>query len=257
MTTIVTSWGPHGWTQYASKFCRTFEDNWPASVDLVCYVEEPVSVKRAELRDLMSVHPCRDFLRRHKDNLTVQGKVQQPCWKSNERAQGNSYRTNAYKFGRKTFAIRDAALKLGTGILCWMDADVVTTHRVPEDWLADLLPSDTDCAYLGRPGSYSECGFIAFRLPQSMPLIERWTRYYEADEFLAEREWHDSWLFDRARERCPSVRCHNITPNGRRHVWHESPLTRWADHMKGAWRKELGHSPERFTPEARAFHAAR
>ena len=255
MTTIVTSWGPHGWTQYASKFCRTFEDNWPASVDLVCYVEEPVSVKRAELRDLMSVHPCRDFLRRHKDNLTVQGKVQQPCWKSNERAQGNSYRTNAYKFGRKTFAIRDAALKLGTGILCWMDADVVTTHRVPEDWLADLLPSDTDCAYLGRPGSYSECGFIAFRLPQSMPLIERWTRYYEADEFLAEREWHDSWLFDRARERCPSVRCHNITPNGRRHVWHESPLTRWADHCKGNWRKELGHSPERFTEEARRWHA--
>jgi hypothetical protein len=39
----------------------------------------------------------------------------------------------------------------------------------------------------------------------------------------------------------------NLTPEGRgvNHVWHDSPLAEYMDHLKGPKRKQLGKSPER------------
>lgn len=254
LSTIITSWGPQGWVQYGRRFIETFAAYWPASVDLVCYIEEPCSLKRGDVRDLMQAPGCKAFLRRHRENHAARGMVPHKSWKRDDFGKGHSFRTDAYKFCRKPFAVRDAAQRLGAGVMCWMDADVVTTRHVPESWLDELLPPDADCAYLGRPGRHSECGFLAFRLPAARPLIERWAGYYESDAVFALDEWHDSYVFDRAREQTPGVRCHNITQNGRAHVWHMSPLTRWTDHLKGVERKELGYSRERMSyPEARAY----
>jgi hypothetical protein len=56
-------------------------------------------------------------------------------------------------------------------------------------------------------------------------------------------EWHSAFVFDWVRGIAQLDEA-NLTPEGRGHVWLQSPLARYTDHMKGA-RKALGYSPER------------
>lgn len=64
---------------------------------------------------------------------------------------------------------------------------------------------------------------------------------YQYGGFINEREWHDSYLFDIV---CTGAVVRNLTPGGKRHVWVDSPLNPYLDHLKGE-RKKLGYSPER------------
>ncbi|MDE2470228.1 MAG: hypothetical protein KGL35_16130, partial [Bradyrhizobium sp.] len=98
---------------------------------------------------------------------------------------------------------------------------------------------------LGREATHSECGFLAFRLPEALPLVLTWESLYATDDFLALAEWHDSFVFDYARGLHPNLPYRNLTPGGRRHVWCDSPLAAVMDHRKGA-RKLLPMSPEMF-----------
>lgn len=243
---IVTSFGAAGYERYGRRFCETFAKAWNPVDDLVCYVEEPAEIPRGETRLLSKALGASEFLARHADSPLVQGRAPTPAWRDKEREAGYSYRTDAYKFARKVFAIADAAAEYEGSILAWIDADVVVLRRTPRDLVAEQL-ENADVAYLGRKGPHSECGFLAFRLPQALPLIRTWQDFYADDTFLAERQWHDSYLFDRARERHPEIKCRDLTPGMSGHVWPKSPLAPYMDHCKGEDRKRLGYSPERFS----------
>lgn len=238
--TVVTSFSPSGYQIYGKKFLDTFERHWPWTVDLVAYVEDEQTHPRAEARSLWATEGCAEFLTRHDGDQSAHGNVCKPCWSKNDIRKGRSYRTDAMKFCRKPFAIRDAARRIDDGILVWIDADVVTTAAIPPNFVERLL-DHKECAYLGRTRTHSECGFLAFDLPKALPLIEDWTGAYQSDEVFEMKEQHDSYVFDVCRER-GKVRSTNITPNGRGHVWFQSPLGQYMDHLKGEERKEVGSS---------------
>ena len=244
MTTIVSSFGPAGAALYGCRFVEEFAAHWPADIRLVLYVEAPFDHPRAEVRDLFALPDCVAFLERHKDNPTAQGRAPTPCWGPKALRRGENYRTDAYKFCRKVFAVADAAARCNDDLMFWLDADVRTLAPVPAGWLESLM-ADRDLAYIGR-AQQSECGFIGFRLPHARAVIDAWAAQYATDAVFKLHEWHDSYVFDRVREGTPGIRSVNLSPNGSNgHPWMQSPLAQWLDHLKGTRRKARGFSPER------------
>lgn len=244
---VVSTVGPNGFNEYGRAFLDTFAMYWPQDVDLVMYVEDRQQHPRAEIRDLNKVKPCRDFLARHANHPSACGRAYEPCWKRSEQQIGYSFRTDAVKFCHKVFALADAArlaARKGRTVVVWIDADVATFKPVPRDFIDEVL-GDADVAFLGRAPAHSECGFMAFRLPRALPLINELERLYATDEVFELPQWHDSYVFDVVRHRFGSaIAQRDLTPGGEGHVWVDSILGDFMDHKKGQ-RKELGYSPER------------
>ncbi len=248
--TVVTSFGERGYAEYGRRFIETFDRHASGEIDLIVYAEHQFPYNpegRMEVRPLFGNDLAADFIDQFKDDKLASGREPTPVWKPKDHVDGYSFRTDAVKFCRKVFAISDAADRLwrsrqNAEMLVWLDADVVTHKGVTSSFFIDLL-GGADVAFLGRHGAHSECGFLAFRLPAALPLILQWQHFYKSGSFLRAREWHDSYLFDLAREQVPGLRYHNLTPGGRGHVWFQSPLGQCFDHLKGS-RKAVGHSQE-------------
>lgn len=250
--TVVTSYSPKGYADYGRHFLTGFDKHWPREVDLVVYTETddktaPRDVTRHAVveRNLLKLNEVRRFRRRHRADLQVRGQAPTPAWKDKERRVGYSFRTDAYKFFRKPMAIWDAVTHLVAGEdqwLVWIDADTRWLGPPPAGVFDKLLPDGADVTYLSRPWMHSECGWAAFRLPSSWGFVDAWADLYRSDQFKKHKEWHDSYLFDRVREksglRFVPINDEKANP----HPWHASPLTGWSDHLKGPRRKARGWS---------------
>ena len=237
MPTVVTSWGPSGWDLYGRRFVETFRAN-ASDARLVCYTEQVVGLPvGVEQRDLLLIDECREFLKRYANDRAARGLDPKPCWRRAHVAKGYSFRTDAYKFCRKAFALRDAVRRLGVGLIAWMDADVINHAPWPRDWLEQLV-GDADGAYLGRAGTHSECGFVALRLPQASTIAHELADAYATDAVFGLPEWHDSYVFDRVREDHQEIKMRDLTPGLRGHVWPQSPLARATEHLKGDRKRE-------------------
>ena len=239
--TVVTTFGPDGYRLYGRRFLDRFAKYWER--DLLCYVEEYTPLPCGEMLDFWTVPGVEGFLQRHGTDPKAAGNVRQPIWRDKEVIAGHSFRTDALKFFRKPLVVADAADRIGVGTLVWLDADVMTMRPVPQS-LVDRTLEDADVAYLGRDGTHSECGFLAFRLPEARAIIDWWAACYASDRVFALPEWHDSYVFDRAREVCSRVRCRNISPGGYGNVWVRSPLAPYMDHLKGEELKRIGCSAQ-------------
>jgi len=249
-TAVMTGFSPAGYQEYGKRFLETFEQFWPEEVELNVFVEEPWPgpVHGAMAYSLWS--RClgqREFLDRHKDNLEAQGRKPNARWKEKECIAGYSFRFDAAKFSRQCFIPEAAASLMEDGsVLCWLDGDVVSFNHVPEGFIEGLL-GQHDCCYLGRGMKHSELGFWACRLS---PLVREWLRdlaeLFRSDKIFNLHEWHSAYAWDHARKVYESkgLRAHNLTPNGSGHVWFQSPLGNYMDHLKGD-RKATGRSKER------------
>jgi hypothetical protein len=241
--TICTGWAPSGWKEYGQRFVETFHRHWPASVQLLVYGEEPVSLPRGRMLPLSSILGAAEFRARHRDSKAANGCDPKPHWRPNWRAAGYNFRWDAWKFSPQGFIPWDAAQVCDTDYLCWLDGDVVTTKDVPEGFIESLLPRGNAVAFLGRRGTHSEIGFQLYEKFSAFPMLEKFKDYYASDRVFTLPEWHSAYVFDQARKDT-GVPCHNLTPNGEGHVWFQSPLAEYLDHCKGK-RKALGYSPER------------
>jgi len=242
MVTVCTGFSQSGYRLYGERFLESFDRHWPRSVDLKVYTEERTEVPRGECRSLFDIPGCAAFLDRHRGNVAANGREPRPGWSAKDRRAGYCYRFDAWKFCRMAMIPRDAARDLGDGILVWLDADVMTYRDVPEGFVEGLI-GDADVAYLGRVPKHSETGFIAFRLPEARRLIDAYADLYASDTVFDLLEWHSAYAFDQARG-ATGITGRDLTPSGRGHVWFQSPLGQYMDHLKGA-RKTIGASRER------------
>lgn len=253
--TIITGWSPKGWTEYAWRFYETFEAFWPNQVKLIAYGEERPSrpMPRCEFRSLENIPGCMAFLQRYQGNAQANGREPAASWKERERQAGYSFRFDAWKFCRQGFIPWHAAQTLETPLMAWLDADVVTHKPVPRGAIERLLPADMDLAYLGRGAKHSEIGFQLYRLRPDdksrlavIKMLNTFKSIYETAKVFELQEWHSAYVFDIARRHWEhsGLRTLNLTPNGTGHVWFQSPLRQWLDHLKGS-RKTQGQSKER------------
>lgn len=241
MLTVVTGWSPQGWTEYGQGFLESFCRHWPQSVRLIVYAEVPVYMPRGECRLIWDIPGCREFIERHMNDARARGRKVAPGWKPSAVQKGYNWRYDAWKWCRQGFI--PLAASDDADMLCWLDGDVITHREVPEGFIESLLPGGADLAYLGRNNTHSEIGFQLYRMPQALGMLRKFRDYYASDEVFCLGEWHSAYVFDRAREKS-GIAAHNLTPGGTGHVWFQSPLGKYLDHLKGA-RKALGKSNER------------
>jgi hypothetical protein len=250
--TVCTGWSPAGYEQYGRRFAESFHRYVDPAVDLVVYGETPVKLPRGAFRTLREIPGCWEFLQRH-DTPVARGQVPTEAtrkhWKPSHIEAGYSFRFDAWKFCRQGFIPDHAAMILAQRtpadqLLAWFDGDVVFHAPITAAALAGLLPPGKDVAYLGRGAKHSEIGFQLYRIPAALPMLAAFRETYSTDAVFDLKEWHSAFVFDHAR-RTTGARGHDLTPGGYGHVWHQSPLRAFSDHLKGDKRKIKGKSDER------------
>lgn len=240
---IVTSFSAEGYTKYGARFIESFLEFWKDE-KLVVYVEAPIEFEheRVEFRDLFAINGMEytlDFLK--SSDMLYQGK------RMVNNAKMYDYRFDAYRFCRKVFAMADIGVQQPTNEKwAWIDADVVFHAEVPEGFIDSLLPDDVFAAYLARPWLHCETGFIAFNPahPNHNDFMEMMKSVYASGAFKYLGEWHDCYVIDfllaaTAMETVNLAEGLNVE-----HVFINTVLGKYCDHLKGPQRKDKGRSPQ-------------
>ncbi len=242
---VVTTFNEQGLADYGARFLAAFDQYWPADVTLYAYHEgsKPnFESPHIIYKDLEQSCPgLVAFKARHAVDKKVQGTL----------ADGDyGYRMDAVRFAHKVFALADCALSVEVDVLFWLDADSVTFADVPISLLDQVMPEDVYTSYLGRPHTYSECGFVGYALthPRNQEFMEFWRQLYIDDTLFELPEWHDSFVYDVIRKtfeaKLSDFKTYNIagedTPSD--HPFINSVLGQYMDHMKGESRKGDGRS---------------
>jgi hypothetical protein len=266
-----------GWHEYGRQFLESFTAYWPEGVKLeICGEYDAMAATSARAGQLMleghlrhevrfnlleGIAGCAEFLKRHDDLISCgRAKLEGHNWKERAVLAGYNWRYDACKFSRQGFIPHHVALRhAGSAeFLCWLDGDVVTHTPIRSAaQITALMPDDKSIAYLGREPKHPDIAFQLYRLtdPRALGFLREFRLYYAADEVFALKEWHSAYVWRHVLGHSPIYPCdatsptfeqiaHNLTPGGSGHVWHQSPLRLWGDHLKGE-RKKHGRSAER------------
>lgn len=233
--TIVTTFSKQGWYLYAQRFCTQLARFAVENISLVAYVEHDCELpERFVARSLFKVPNWIKFDREWGSNPIANGTAPQRIWTQKDLLQRYCYRHDARKFSRKVFAVEHASDQLQSGKLFWIDADVIVFASLSEEFFNKVLPDDRGLSFLHRPHSYTECGFVGYNLnmPKVREFIREFSRTFHDGEFIKHREWHDSWIFDRVRERFALPEFH-IPSTHKWHPFDNSMLAKRMRHLKG------------------------
>ena len=196
MTTysIITSFNEKYWNDIAKENLISLDIHWPSHHKIFCY-HELKTVPNNFTNRITWI----DLYQNSKNLGTFVEK-----FKNDSRANGaKGFRTNAVKFVHKTFAIWHCYRQMKSGWLIWLDCDAYVYKPITQEFLTSICDENTVASYIGRPGKYSECGFLAFNLnhPLAVKFLEEWEDLYLSGEFLRLPENHDSWTFDYIRKK--------------------------------------------------------
>ncbi len=164
------------------------------------------------------------------------------------------FRWNAIRFSFKPFSIHQVLDYLPDNLsyLIWTDADLRCKERFNTENLLEFMPNQDELmSYLGRENSYSECSFLGFNMKNSETIkyINRMIDVYETGEIFSIEQWHDSFIWDWVRvefERKINAKFKDISGDARskEHVYINTKLNKYFDHLKGFKRKQDGSSSE-------------
>lgn len=187
---VLTSFNQKYWEEIGETTIAKLDSNWQDTSEIFLYNQlekiPPNSFsQRVHWLDLYSSCP----------QLPVF--VEQ--WRENPKANGaKNYRTNAVKFVHKTFAIWHCARLQNSDWLIWLDVDAFVYKKIDETFLKKVCPDHYMISYMGRPGKFSECGWIGFNLshPDTRKFLDEWENLYLSGKFIELKETHDSYTFD-------------------------------------------------------------
>jgi hypothetical protein len=265
--TVCTGWNLAGWHQYGRRFLESFEANWPADVKLeICGERDAMEATSAAagaleprreitFRTLAAIPGCEGFIAEHGGDPVKCGRARRRDhnWKERAVAAGYNWRYDAVKFCRQGFIPHYVANRMGfehrpSDFLCWLDGDVVTHAKIShESVVTGLLPPSKSIAYLGRDPKHPDIAFQLYRLgdQRALEFLRNFKLEYSTGHVFDLKEWHSAFVWKHTLSRPYFLQvAHNLTPGGSGHVWHQSPLAQWGDHLKGD-RKDSGRSPER------------
>jgi hypothetical protein len=235
---VCTTFPTEAWDAYACAALESFARYWPADVRLSVYLDD----------DTLAMQ-CRQALASREGASEVRiGKLpaHDIFLQRNSAGESKDFRLAACRFSHKIAALKatfDRSETDADSHIIWLDADVIATAPVTHDWLAQFLPHGAShVSYLGRPHfPFSECGFVGYRLSaEGRAFIDAFWAMYETEALYKLPQWHDSFVFDRVRERFDAAWFKDIA-NGAPgvHVWLNTPLAERLEHWKGAHAKRL------------------
>lgn len=235
-TEVVTSFSLAGAAFYGRRCVESIYANWPHPIKV--YADVPMAIDGVTVRttsDIPKWTATRDRLPSTRPDAPITGT---DIWTR----KPASYLWNAQRYAVKAFVWHDAAPRLKNGYLVWLDADTVTTAAVPDRFITDLMHG-ADVAYLGRGTMHPETGFVAFRLPEALPLL-RWCRdaYLNGRYLGFNAGWTDCHVL-RAGLAAVPVKARDLTSH-LSEEWNSSvdavalsPLGQFVTHLKGSQRK--------------------
>ncbi len=149
------------------------------------------------------------------------------------------YQWQAERFAKKIFAISSDKLPKD-GWRIWLDADVIVDGEFGDIWLSTVCPEGYTGSYLGRQDwHHSECGWVAYNLDAGgLDFLKDFRDLYTSGEIFEYLEWHDSYLFDRLRERRKDKWFNLSEGICGMHPWDDCPLGKYMRHLKGPLRKK-------------------
>lgn len=235
--TTLTSFTKEGYAQYGKNFLETYREYWPDDVPCIVYYEgerfPEKDDKKVNWRKIFSVHRLKEYL-------------QQVCCfplMSGHTTKGYMINYDA-RMARKPF-MQVHTMREAAGKVFWLDADIHTFAKIPDDFLDSVLPDDKFCCYLGRdkgdsPIQYTESGFLGFNAEH--PLADKFANAY-LNVFLSgmiftQKGWHDCYGFDLTRRFFDKPFAfrdlgENVNMTGTAHVFINSVLGQYMDHRKG------------------------
>lgn len=253
LTVCTGMWG-EAYEKYGRRFFESFDAMWPEEVALHVWSDRQLPLDPKGERDVRNLRMggtvgWTEFISAHIGDPEKCGRQPREGWKDKDRAAGYSFRFDACRFAGQSFIPEASAAMLEDGhTLAWFDADMVTHAAAPVGWIESLV-ADFDGAYLGRGRKHSEIGFWAVRLNDgTRQLLYDFAELYRSGEIWSLRQWHSAFVWDEARRRLETngaIKLRDLTPGGEGHVWFQSPLKAYTDHLKGPSRKAAGRSPER------------
>ena len=121
-------------------------------------------------------------------------------------------------FAHKSYAIAHAGLNSNSDFLIWLDGDSELIGEINQNYFLSKLPSNYYTYYFGRPGTYSETGFIAFDLrnPNSKTFFTKIKDYYDTDKIYSLSGYTDCHVFDAVRQEMENnnlIKGCNLTPD--------------------------------------------
>jgi len=242
---VITTFSDAGWEQYGKRFVETFLQHWPKNIKLKIYCDT-IQPGYPDVEWIKLNEACPDlvaFKDRHKHNENAHGL--RPDGKK------KSYLWDAVKFAHKSYCVSHEALNSTTDLIIWLDADVVTHSPVPFEFIESLLPQNHYCAYLGREKIYPECGFVVYdtKSTYNKLFMQDWQALYNTDSLFEEIEYHDSYLFWQLVKKHSANGMHttNLSEGHPHrpgvHVFINSPLGEYMDHLKGKRKKDGRSKP--------------
>ena len=263
---VITSYKPGTWETYAKRGITSMVKHLPGDVDIFVYCEEPtpdLTDKRITYVDLNTSEPALfEFKNKYKNDPVANGELieipngvrRSPNLEGLDKNK-ISFLWDAVKFSNKVFCIVNAVRNSSNyDYVIWLDADTYTHTPMPINFLQDLLPQDTMLTYLGRERGnqaiYPECGFVGYNLnhPEVQNFINEWEQLYKTGDIFNLLEWHDSAVFWHLSKKYKTEK--HITVNdigydagvSGHHVFVNSKLGMYIDHLKGDNRKRIGRS---------------
>lgn len=244
MISFVTSINQKYWEETSQKNINSWLRFFPKDCKIFIFCEDNINdlPKDKRIVWLNLYQECPDlmaFIQKYKDNPHYNGEK--------TKKDREKFRWNAIKFAHKTFPIFKARDKIQTGQLVWIDADVLAIKKLSEKFLNIVCPNNKAVSYLGRPSTWSECGFVYYNLnlKEGHDFLDEFKSYYTVEGKLDNiRETHDSYIFDQVRINFKSqkllydMNSHSVT---NKHPFHESPLRECLTHHKGSNKARKQH----------------
>jgi hypothetical protein len=116
---------------------------------------------------------------------------------------GQEYRFNFIPFSVKVFALAEGVFPLAENLehfdyVVWLDADVMLTEKVNEDFLREVV-GNSDLAWLNRgaPWGHGETGFMMLnsRRRENLDIYLQQANLYGSGQLFYFAEWHDAFVF--------------------------------------------------------------
>jgi hypothetical protein len=239
---IVTTLNKSLYDYYAFRFLQSY--NWPFD----CYIYHegwaPESRSNIIYRNIYETNPSiKDFIERNKKRNHYSTNEDD----TSKIIYGMDFIKDAIRFSFKVYAKTHLMMEGKYDYVFWVDADVIFKKIITkEELIQKILPIDYTICYLDRPEPprYPECGFVGYNLTNSHTrnFVEKLREYYDTDLLFNEEQWHDSYVWNKVREKYLSGQPqYNLTGTRKDgHVWSTSKLAEYTTHLKGKIKKDAG-----------------